>query len=409
LSKFFEKLNQSLPPAGEREGGFTITHVTDASGNVVNEYNFDAWGRRRNFTDWSYTVAAQTDLLPDRGFTGHEYLPWFKLYNMNGRLYDPVVGRFLEPDPVVQDASSTQNLNRYSYCLNNPLKYTDPSGYRRAIVPGEDELWIDPYYKNPNGGRGTGGGHSHSGFGAPGFGNNGTGLNGMYYDWYSNTYRNTSGDNVDFSMFYNNAVIPNAERNISVDFYLYLGRGNWQDNRTALVRNPYGNVAAYAYFSYEGSYGVKTLPWSGNLPLSQDDGPSKISSGLNNSSFLLDGFNMSTAQMLVSEYRRGADVAEIAKSMKAVSRLGKVSVGLNVAAVGYDITSGNIHTSTVTDAAMIGVGIVVGVAFGPITAGVIGLTYGAVMIIGGQDAINNAFDGSWNLQINKSINDLYRR
>ncbi len=107
----------------------TITHVTDASGNVVNEYNFDAWGRRRNFTDWSYSVAAQTDILPDRGFTGHEYLPWFKLYNMNGRLYDPVVGRFLEPDPVVQDAFSTQNLNRYSYALNNPLKYVDPSGW----------------------------------------------------------------------------------------------------------------------------------------------------------------------------------------------------------------------------------------------------------------------------------------
>ncbi len=89
MSKFFEKLEQELSPAGEREGGFTITHITDASGNVVNEYNFDAWGRRRNFTNWTYTVAAQTDLLPSRGFTGHEWLPWFNLYNMNGRLYDP--------------------------------------------------------------------------------------------------------------------------------------------------------------------------------------------------------------------------------------------------------------------------------------------------------------------------------
>ena len=130
----------SFPPSGEPEGGFTITHVTDASGNVVNEYNFDAWGRRRNFTDWSYTVAAQTDILPDRGFTGHEYLPWFKLYNMNGRLYDPVVGRFLEPDPVIQDALSTQNLNRYSYCLNNPLKYNDPSGW--VMNPGfNSSVW----------------------------------------------------------------------------------------------------------------------------------------------------------------------------------------------------------------------------------------------------------------------------
>ncbi len=66
--------------------------------------------------------------LADRGFTGHEYLEDFKLYNMNGRLYDPVVGRFLSPDPYVQDPSFTQSLNRYSYCLNNPLKFTDPTG-----------------------------------------------------------------------------------------------------------------------------------------------------------------------------------------------------------------------------------------------------------------------------------------
>ena len=47
---------------------------------------------------------------------------------MNGRLYDPLVGRFLSPDNYVQAPDFTQNFNRYSYCLNNPLKYTDPSG-----------------------------------------------------------------------------------------------------------------------------------------------------------------------------------------------------------------------------------------------------------------------------------------
>jgi hypothetical protein len=47
---------------------------------------------------------------------------------MNGRLYDPLVGRFLSPDNYVQDPSFTQNFNRYGYCLNNPLRYTDPSG-----------------------------------------------------------------------------------------------------------------------------------------------------------------------------------------------------------------------------------------------------------------------------------------
>ncbi len=48
---------------------------------------------------------------------------------MNGRVYDPLLGRILSPDPFLQDPTNTQNFNRYSYCFNNPLKYTDPSGY----------------------------------------------------------------------------------------------------------------------------------------------------------------------------------------------------------------------------------------------------------------------------------------
>ena len=54
---------------------------------------------------------------------------------MNGRLYDPQVGRFLNADPVIKDPGNTQHYNRYSYCLNNPLKYSDPSGY--YVVPDE--------------------------------------------------------------------------------------------------------------------------------------------------------------------------------------------------------------------------------------------------------------------------------
>jgi RHS repeat-associated protein len=50
--------------------------------------------------------------------------------NMNGRLYDPVIARFFSPDNYVQIPEFTQAFNRYSYCLNNPLKYVDPSGDR---------------------------------------------------------------------------------------------------------------------------------------------------------------------------------------------------------------------------------------------------------------------------------------
>jgi RHS repeat-associated protein len=65
---------------------------------------------------------------PDnRRFIG-EHWDEFTLINMNGRVYDPVIARFLSPDPYVQAPESSQNFNRYSYCLNNPLNYTDPSG-----------------------------------------------------------------------------------------------------------------------------------------------------------------------------------------------------------------------------------------------------------------------------------------
>ena len=76
---------------------------------------------------WSYTNVTPMSIL-DRGYTGHEHLPQFGLINMNGRMYDPLVGRMLSPDPYVHGIAGTQGFNRYSYALNNPLKFTDPSG-----------------------------------------------------------------------------------------------------------------------------------------------------------------------------------------------------------------------------------------------------------------------------------------
>ena len=58
---------------------------------------------------------------------------------MNGRLYDPLTAQFLSPDNYVQDPTFTQNYNRYIYCLNNPLKYVDPSGYKQ--LKSWEEFW----------------------------------------------------------------------------------------------------------------------------------------------------------------------------------------------------------------------------------------------------------------------------
>ena len=106
-----------------------ITHIATVSGTLVAEYGYDPWGRLRDpETLTIYSAGNVPDLFLGRGFTGHEHLPWFGLVNMNARLYDPLVGRFLSYDPYVQAPDFTQNFNRYSYCVNNPLKYTDESG-----------------------------------------------------------------------------------------------------------------------------------------------------------------------------------------------------------------------------------------------------------------------------------------
>ena len=105
----------------------SIVKLTDNAGTEVFKASYDVWGRR--------TVANNTFKF-HRGYTGHEHLDEFKLIDMNGRMYDPLLARFLSPDPFVQMPDFSQNFNRYTYCLNNPLIYTDPSGEWNWLVGG---------------------------------------------------------------------------------------------------------------------------------------------------------------------------------------------------------------------------------------------------------------------------------
>lgn len=102
------------------------TAITDETGFVEQRLSYDAWGNLRNPNTWSGSFSGTP--MFDRGFTGHEHLYNFGLVNMNGRMYDPVVSSFLSVDQYVSNPSSSQNFNRYSYCLNNPLRYVDPDG-----------------------------------------------------------------------------------------------------------------------------------------------------------------------------------------------------------------------------------------------------------------------------------------
>ena len=111
----------------------SILTVTNQTGGLFAEQNFDAWGRYRNPNTWQYTaIPVQPDWLY-RGYTGHEHLTRFNLINMNGRMYDPLTGRMMSPDNYVPDPFNTQAYNRYGYVMNNPFKYNDPSG--EIIVP----------------------------------------------------------------------------------------------------------------------------------------------------------------------------------------------------------------------------------------------------------------------------------
>ena len=109
--------------------------ITDAAGAELVALAHDPHGERRK-PDWTRrlseseieTLAADHGDRTSRGFTGHEHLDRTGLVHMNGRLYDPLLGRFLSPDPIVANPADGQQWNLYSYAGNSPLSYVDPSG-----------------------------------------------------------------------------------------------------------------------------------------------------------------------------------------------------------------------------------------------------------------------------------------
>ena len=105
----------------------SIIAVTDSSGQTLAQYSYDGWGNRRNVQTWS--SGSIDPFETDRGFTGHEMLDNVELVHMNGRIYDPVIGLFLSADSILQAPYNLQNYNRYSYVINNPLTFNDPSGH----------------------------------------------------------------------------------------------------------------------------------------------------------------------------------------------------------------------------------------------------------------------------------------
>lgn len=117
----------------------SILAITDEAGSRVEVRHFDAWGNlthlhsangklaKDKLSILSY-IQAFGGLLVDRGYTGHEHFMEVGIIHMNGRLYDPLLRRFLNADENIQDPANTQNYNKYGYVMNNPLMYNDLDG-----------------------------------------------------------------------------------------------------------------------------------------------------------------------------------------------------------------------------------------------------------------------------------------
>jgi RHS repeat-associated protein len=102
----------------------TISHAANGSYEKV---QYEPFGQRRGPS--ALAVPAALPSSRTFGFTGHEADDEFGLINMSGRIYDPQTARFLSPDPYVQAPWFSQSLNRYSYVNNNPVNFTDPTGF----------------------------------------------------------------------------------------------------------------------------------------------------------------------------------------------------------------------------------------------------------------------------------------
>ncbi|WP_377154783.1 RHS repeat-associated core domain-containing protein [Roseateles sp. UC29_93] len=135
----------------------SIVATTDQTGAVTARYAYDPFGKRRYVNgryddfgnivvDWNGTAAGATD----RGFTGHEHLDDVGIVHMNGRLFDPNLGVFLQPDPFIQSSGNLQDYQRYGYCSSNPMTCTDPTGYFKFsdIFTGGKTLGPGSFFSN---------------------------------------------------------------------------------------------------------------------------------------------------------------------------------------------------------------------------------------------------------------------
>jgi RHS repeat-associated protein len=115
----------------------SVDMVTDSHGKIVLRNSYTPYGEKIESdgeSDSTETTLFSSSEL--RGYTGHKEAADSELIDMNARLYDPVIARFISPDTMVAHPDMIQSYNRYTYVYGNPLKYNDPSGHFANFIIG---------------------------------------------------------------------------------------------------------------------------------------------------------------------------------------------------------------------------------------------------------------------------------
>jgi RHS repeat-associated protein len=119
--------------------GSTVVTNTGATSSSATRLRYDPYGLRISPTNPTQAPTVPPSGLPTRiGYTGHEMDDEFNLINMKGRIYDPKIARFMTPDPMVSAPNNGNGYDRYGYGGNNPMKYTDPSGFIYCL----SDIWL---------------------------------------------------------------------------------------------------------------------------------------------------------------------------------------------------------------------------------------------------------------------------
>ena len=102
-----------------------VTGLVDAEGKLAATYDYDAFG----------TIIAETGAANNTvKYAGYQYDEETDLYYLNARYYDSVTARFLSEDTYRGQANDPLSMNLYTYCSNNPIMYTDPSGHKAENI-----------------------------------------------------------------------------------------------------------------------------------------------------------------------------------------------------------------------------------------------------------------------------------